>query len=513
MDTLSTTAQPRAGARGWAALAALVLPVVLIAVDMTVLSFAVPHLTADLAPTGSQLLWIVDIYSFVLAGLLVTMGTLGDRIGRRRLLLIGSVGFGIASLMAAYAPSAMALIGARALLGLAGATLMPSTLSLIRNIFLDRRERMIAIAAWSAAFSAGAALGPIVGGALLERFWWGSVFLINIPVMVLLLVLVVVLVPESRDPKPGRYDLLSAGLSLAAMLPFVYGIKKLAETGLPTSVQDVAVVGTALAAGVIGGVLFIGRQRRLADPMIDVGLFRIRQFGVGVATNLILIFALTASLFFLTQYLQLVADLSPLRAGLVLVPGLALAVIGSFAAVPLRRRLSMGTVIVLGLTVNAAGFLLMTQLSPEGGVVLAAMAFAILGLGTGASDTVTNDAIMTAAPADRAGAASAISETAYELGGALGVAVLGSVLSAAYRTGLGTVPNVPDPAMDVARETLGGAAVVADSLPAELGPALLESAQLAFTDGVRLTSVIAASIVIVAAVQAGLLLRRKRARP
>ncbi|MEE2046314.1 MFS transporter, partial [Nocardiopsis tropica] len=261
-----------AGPREWAALAVLVLPVILISVDSTVLGFAVPALSEDLRPTAGQLLWIVDVYGFVLAGLLITMGSLGDRIGRRRLLMIGSAAFGAASLIAAFSPTAQTLVLARALLGLAGASLMPSTLSLLRNIFLDARQRLLAIAIWASGFSGGAALGPILGGWLLEHFSWGSVFLINLPVMVLILVLVPLLVRESRNPEAGRLDLLSAVLSMAAMLPAVYGIKKLATEGF--GVVPIA----SLAVGLGLGYLFVRRQRQLRDPLIDVGLFRYRVF-------------------------------------------------------------------------------------------------------------------------------------------------------------------------------------------------------------------------------------------
>lgn len=499
-------AAPLAGPREWAALAVLALPVLLISVDMTVLGFAVPYLSEELAPSSAELLWIVDIYSFVLAGLLVTMGTLGDRVGRRRLLLIGSAGFGAASLLAAYAPSAEVLIAARALLGLAGATLMPSTLSLLRNIFLDPRQRLIAIATWASMFSAGSALGPIVGGWLLEHFHWGSVFLVNLPVMALILVLTPLLVAESRDPSPGRYDLPSAALSLVAVFPVVYGVKKIAEQGIS------AVAVAAIAAGLLLGYLFVRRQLRLTDPMIDVRLFKIRTFSVGVATNFMVIFAMVSSLFFLTQYLQIVQGISPLRAGLLLLPGLGLAVAAHFAAVALARRLSMGTVIVIGLAMTATGFLLMTQAPAEGGAVLVAVAFTVIGCGVGITDTLTNDAILTAAPPSRAGAASAISETAYELGAAMGVAILGSVLTAMYRLHLDHVPGIPAPAMDAAKETLGGAVTASRELPAASGHALLDAARIAFTDGMHATSLIAALLVGYAAVQAGLLLRGRAAK-
>jgi len=493
-----------AGPREWAALAVLVLPVVLISVDSTVLGFAVPALSEDLRPTAGQLLWIVDVYGFILAGLLITMGSLGDRIGRRRLLMIGSAAFGAASLIAAFAPTAETLILARALLGLAGASLMPSTLSLLRNIFLDARQRLLAIALWASGFSGGAALGPILGGWLLEHFSWGSVFLINLPVMVLILVLVPLLVRESRNPEAGRMDLLSVVLSMAAMLPAVYGIKKLATEGL--GVMPIA----SLAVGLGLGYLFVRRQKQLREPLIDVGLFRYRVFSVAVATNLMIVFSLVSSLFFLTQYLQLVLGISPMRAGLVLVPGLVLSVLAGLVAVRVSRHLSLATVIGGSLLVTASGFAVLV-LAPEGGattgVVTVALGFSLISTGAGFAETLTNGAIMSAAPPQRAGAASAISETAYELGAALGVAVLGSVLTASYRSQLTGVEGVPQGAVDAARETLGGAANAASDLGGATGDALMGAARSAFTDGMHLTSVIAVVIVLAAAAQVWVLLR------
>ncbi len=493
-----------AGPREWAALAVLVLPVVLISVDMTVLGFAVPALSEALSPSSDQLLWIIDIYSFILAGLLITMGSLGDRIGRRRLLMIGSSAFGAASLLAAFSPNAETLILARALLGVAGASLMPSTLSLLRNIFLDPRQRLLAIALWASGFSGGAALGPILGGWLLEHFFWGSVFLINLPVMALILVLVPLLVRESRNPGAGRIDAVSVLLSLGAMLPAVYGVKKLATEGLS------AVPIASLAVGLALGYLFVRRQQKLDDPLIDVGLFRDRVFSVAVVTNLMIVFSLVSSLFFLTQYLQLVLGISPMRAGFVLVPGLLLSVLAGLVAVRLSRRLSLATVVGGSLLVTAAGFAVLVVAPVNDatlGVAVVTTGFALIATGSGFAETLTNGAIMSAAPPERAGAASAISETAYELGAALGVAVLGSALTAFYRSHLTGPEGVPAGAVDAARETLGGAAHSAADLGGAPGEALMEAARTAFTSGMHMTSAIAVAIVAAAAVQAWLLLR------
>ena len=333
--------QTPTAARRWAALAVLLLPVLLISVDNTVLSFAVPALSAALAPTGTQLLWIIDIYPLVLAGLLVPMGSLGDRIGRRRLLLIGATGFAAVSAAAAFAPSATALIGARALLGVFGSMLMPATLSLIRNIFTDTAERRTAIAIWAAAFSGGAALGPIVGGVLLEHFWWGSVFLLAVPVLIPLLALGPAFVPESRDPHPGPVDPISILLSIGTLLPLVYGIKAM------TTADERLVGAASLALGLAMGALFVRRQLRRDHPMLDVRLFRNPVFSGALLVNLFGVFALVGFIYFLAQHLQLVAGKSPVEAGTLMLPGLALTVLGGFASVPAVRRFGPAAVVLI----------------------------------------------------------------------------------------------------------------------------------------------------------------------
>ncbi|WP_233162406.1 MFS transporter [Glycomyces salinus] len=486
----------RMSGRQAAALAVLVLPVLLISVDMTVLGFAVPFLSADLAPSAGQLLWIVDVYGFMLAGLLVTMGSVADRIGRRRLLIIGAVAFAAASIAAAYAPTAEALIAARALLGLAGATLMPTTLALIRNIFTDERQRLLAIAIWGAGFSAGMAAGPIVGGWLLEHFWWGSVFLMAIPVTVVVLAAGPFVLPESRNPEPGPLDWPSVGLSFATMFPFVYGVKSFAEHGFSFTAS------AAVAAGLAFGAVFVARQRRLEHPLIDVTLFSRRRFSASVLTNFTVVFALISALFLLTQYLQLVLGLSPVRAGMVLLPGLVAGVVSGLVAVRLSDRFGLVTIIVGGLSLIATGFAALTGIGVDSGAVLSAAAFGIIGLGSGLVQTVTNAAVMSDAPSDRAGAAAAISETGYELGGALGVALLGSLASVVYVHQLGD-------AAEGAGSTLGEALETAAGLPAGLGASLAEAARTAFTTGLRATSVVGLVLLAIAAVSVGRVLRRR----
>lgn len=489
--------------RRWLALVALVLPVLLISVDMTILGFAVPTLSAELSTTSSQLLWIVDIYSFLLAGLLVLMGTLGDRIGRRKLLLIGAFAFGAASVLAAYSSSAETLILARALLGVGGATLMPSTLSLIRNVFLDRRERQTAIAVWAAAFAAGAGLGPILGGVLLEHFWWGSIFLINVPIMVLLMVLGPILLPESRDPNPGRFDVLSAVMALVATLSFVYGIKKIGEHGLG---------GFALlwlVGGLAVGAFFVRRQRRLTSPMINVALFSHRPFSVSVTTNLLAVFALVGLMFFFPQYLQMVHGMRPIEAGLWMLPAAGASVAGALGAAVLARRVRLAYLIGGGLLMAALGYAVVLWFTTDSALWLVVLSAALVGAGVGLAETLTNDVIVATAPAEQAGAASAISETAYELGGAMGVAVLGSIASAVYRDELGgALPQgLPAGASEAARETLGGALEVSAQLPADTGAVVATAAREAFVSGMHLAAVIATVLVAYAAIQAAVLLR------
>ncbi|WP_280367770.1 MFS transporter [Nocardia wallacei] len=498
MNTHDGTALPhRATARDWAGLGVLVLALLLISVDATVLDIAVPAISAHLAPTTPQLLWIIDVYSFVLAGLLVTMGVLGDRIGRRRLLLLGAAGFGVASVLAAWSMSPEMLIAARVLQGVAGATLMPATLGLIRAMFTDARQRTIAIAVWSAAATGGAALGPVLGGWLLEHFWWGSVFLINVPVMLVLVALGPLLVPESKDPNPGRFDLVSAGLSMLALVPVVYAVKETAAHGVRPVVLGVA------AAGVLAGVLFVRRQRRLADPMLDLGLFALPRFRTAVLTSLLAVFALAGVLFFGSQYLQLVQGRSPLDAGLHLMPGMLASMVSALVSAWLVRVWQPGRVLAGALVVAALGAALFVGLSadPAAGVTAFVVGFLLIGAGVGVALTVSSDLVVGSAPAERAGAAAAVSETAYEAGIALGVAALGSVVMSVFRHGV-DVSRVPAAQLSAARESLGGAVDTASGLPDEAAAALLNSARESFVAGIHWAALATAVILLVAAVVA-----------
>ncbi|MDH5132657.1 MULTISPECIES: MFS transporter [unclassified Microbacterium] len=496
------TEAPRVGARGWAALVVLMLPVLLVSVDNTVLSFALPEISISLAPSGAEQLWIIDVYPLVLAGLLVTMGTLGDRFGRRRLLLIGATGFAVVSALAAFAPTAGLLIAARALLGFFGAMLMPSTLSLLRSIFQNRDQRRIAIAVWASAFSAGSALGPIVGGFLLEHFAWGSVFLIAVPVLIPLLIAAPLLVPESRDPNPGRTDPLSIVLSMAAMIPVVYAIKSFAVDG-----PSLYAGGWALL-GLVMGTLFVRRQLRADTPMLDMALFRRGSFSGAILVNLLSVVALVGFLYFVSQHLQLVLGLSPMVAGLALVPGMAAMIVAGLTVVPISRRVPPHVLIPAALVFSVAGYLIVAFTTHEHGVAPLILAFVVLGIGIGAAETISNELILSSAPAAKAGAASAVSETAYELGAVLGTAILGGIITAFYRGALVLPEGLPAEVARAAQETLAGAYTAAHELPAALGDALWQAAADAFGSGVTVTSLIGAGLVVVAAVIAAVTLRK-----
>ena len=502
---MSVAAPPRAGRREWTGLAVLALACLLYAMDLTVLHLAVPSLSEDLQPSSTQLLWITDIYGFMVAGFLVTMGTLGDRIGRRRLLLAGAACFGAVSVLAALSTSPGMLIGSRALLGVAGATLAPSTLSLIFAMFPDPRQRSAAIGVWITSFSAGGAIGPVAGGVLLEHFWWGSVFLLAVPVMALLLLLGPRVLPEYRDPDAGRLDLISAAVLLVAVLAVVFGLKRIAQDGLGWSAVAAVVIGLLV------GVVFVRRQLRLNDPLIDLRLFRIRAFNASLATNLLGIFIVVGYFIFIAQYLQLVLGLSPLQAGLWSLPSAAGFIVGSNLAPRILRRVRPALVIGTGLAMAAIGLAVLTQVggSQDADLAILASASLVISLGLAPVFTATTDLIVGSAPPERAGAASGISETGAELGGALGIAILGSIGMAIYRVTLtDTLPaGVPGQAAAIARDTLGGAVSIAAQLPEEVGAALLGAARSAFTQGLQFTAGLSAMIAVIIAVLSTVLLR------
>ncbi|MFF1946345.1 MFS transporter [Rhodococcus qingshengii] len=501
MSTVRDPQEVRASKKDWLGLVVLALAVLLISVDATVLDLALPFISEDLAPSSTQLLWIIDVYSFVLAGLLVTMGTLGDRIGRRRLLLIGAAGFGLASLFAALATTPEMLIAARVLLGVSGATLMPATLGLIRSMFVNPRQRTSAIGVWGAMAGGGAAGGPLIGGWLLEHFWWGSVFIINIPVMIVLILVGPLVITESKDPDPGRFDLMSAALSMLALVPIVYAIKETVVHG-PSWI-----LAASGLVGVLAGWIFIRRQRTLQDPMIDLSLFARPAFSTAVVTNLLAIFAMAGVLFFGSQYLQMVLGYSPLEAGLLMLPGTIVNAAASLAAGWFIQRWSVARVLSVGLLFAAIGAACMLALSPDGGPQAFVIGFILTGAGIGIAITLTSDLVVSAVEPERAGAASAISETAFELGVALGVAVLGSVVLAMFRRGL-DISALTSEQADTAQGTLGGAMEVSRSLPVDQAAAFVDSAQGAFVDGMHVAAGATFGILLAAAILAARMMRK-----
>lgn len=478
----------KAERRDWIGLAVLAIPCVFYSMDLTVLHLAVPQITAALKPSSAELLWIVDIYGFFVAGALITMGTLGDRIGRRRLLLIGAALFGVTSALAAFSTSPEMLIATRALQGLAGATLAPSTLSLIRNMFHDDRERAFAIGVWIAAFSAGAAIGPVVGGAILAHYWWGAVFLINVPVMLLLLALGPFLLREFRDPNAGRFDIPGAAQSIVAVLSIIYGIKRLAEAG--PSPPPLFAIGL----GLMVGAYFFQRQATLAEPLIDVGLFRERRFSAALATNVVGLFVIFGTFLFIAQYLQLVLGMGPLEAGLWTAPSGIIFALGSIAAPTLARRYPAHLVIAWGFVISAVGYALLTQLGATESPWLLFAGMIILCLGVAPVGAITTDLVMAQAPPERAGAASAISETSFEFGGAAGIAMLGSLVTAVYRSQMAgeALPGVPGPSVEAAKDSLGGATEIAAQLGGDAGALLLGAARHSFVHAFEIASLVSA---------------------
>ena len=493
----------RAGRREWIGLAVIALPCLLYSMDLTVLHLAVPQLSADLQPSSAELLWIIDIYGFMVAGSLITMGTLGDRIGRRRLLLIGAAAFGVCSVLAAFSTTPTMLIATRALLGIAGATVAPSTLSLIRNMFHDTQQRTVAISIWITSYSIGGAIGPLVGGILLEFFWWGSVFLISVPVMLLLLVVGPLLLPEYRDPQPRRPDLVSAAMSIVAVLAVIFGLKVIAQDGLAIAPIAIMLFGFGV------GVLFVRRQLHLEDPLIDLRLFGLPGFSASLATYGLSILVLFGGFLFLPQYLQLVRGLSPFTAGVWTLPWAGAFVIGSLFTPMMKRAAHPAYVMAVGLAFAAIGFAMFTAVDADTSFLYFAAGTVIFSLGMAPVFTLTTDLIVGSAPPERAGAAAAISETSAEFGGALGIAVFGSIGVAVYRSVLNAAGALswPPDVVESARTTLAAAVEAAQRLPAEQGAQLGNVARIAFIDGLQLAAGISVVGSLLLAVFAALTLR------
>ena len=501
----------RATRREWIGLAVLTLAALVYAMDLTVLNLAIPRISAELRPSSAQLLWIIDIYGFLVAGLLITMGTLGDRIGRRKLLLGGAAGFALASLLAAFSQSSEMLIASRAIMGIAGATVAPSTLSLIFTMFLDPKQRTTAIGFWIAAYSAGGAVGPVLGGLLLEFFWWGSVFLIGVPVMGLLLILGPRTLPEYRDPEARRLDLRSAAMSLFAILAVVYGLKEIAQGGIAL------VPVLAILSGLALGAVFVRLQLHLESPIIDVRLFRIRAFSASLGAYFLGIFVVVGYFLFIGQYLQLVLGLSPIEAAVWSLPSALGFIAGSMIAPRIIHRYRPSVIMGTGMAIAAVGTatLIGLGLDPGRGIFLIVIASIVISVGLAPVITLATELIVGSAPPEQAGAATGISETSGELGGALGIAILGSIGTAVYRTEVADkLPaSVPAEVVAAAMDTLGGALEVAQTLPAELGSALVAAAQTAFIDALHFVAAVAAVLAVITAIAAAAALWKVEPRP
>ncbi len=479
--------QPLAGRREWIGLCVLSIACLIYSMDLSVLFLAMPAIVADLDPSASELLWINDIYGFMVAGFLVTMGTLGDRIGRRRVLLIGAFAFGLASALAAFSGTAQQLIIARALLGIAGATIAPSTLSLVVNLFQNESERNRAIGIWGTAFALGGLVGPLIGGVLLQYFHWGSVFLINIPIMLALLIIAPFLLPEYRNEGGEKLDLISVALSLGTVLPVIYGFKHMAADGFAPRQL------VAIAAGLLIGVLFVRRQKSLAHPLIDLRLFRIPAFTASLIVNLAGMFFVFGVFLFQNLFLQLVLGLSPLEAAVWSVPSALVFTIMSLQAYRFTNRLGPVKTVLLGLVVNAAGVSAMAAAAYAESLVGVLGASMLVGLGFVPVVLTTTGLIVGTAPPEQAGSASAISETSAEFGGALGVALLGSLGTLVYRM---TMDGVDLSGLNAAQQlavstTLAGAVETAKAM-GQTAPAWLEAARSGFSLGFAVCCTLAA---------------------
>ncbi|MGW4425980.1 MFS transporter [Streptosporangium sp. NPDC004631] len=468
------------------------------ALDLSVLYLALPSLSADLGASGVQQLWITDVYGFMVAGFLVTMGTLGDRIGRRRLLMIGAAVFGAASVLAALSTSPQMLIAARTLMGIAGATLAPSTLALISTMFQDPRQRATAMAAWMSCFVGGNAVGPVVGGVLLENFWWGSVFLLGVPIMLLLLVAGPMLLPEFRAPQAGKLDLTSVALSLVAILATIYGLKEIARYGW----QPIYI--TALVAGLLVGVVFVIRQRGLADPLLDLRLFGNRSFSSVLAMMLFGGIFLGGTTLLVTQFLQLVLGLSPLQAGLWLVPSIIVMTTCAMLAPGVARQVRPAYVMAAGMAIAALGYLVLTQVDGVGGLAVLVTGWAIALGGNGLPAGLGIGLVIGSVPPEKAGSASAIQQTSTEFGLALGIATVGSIGTAVYRDQMSdAIPaDVPAQIAEAARDSVNGAVTAAGRFPD-----VVTAAREAYTTGLNVVSGISVVVFLALAVLIAVMIR------
>ncbi|WP_280320212.1 MFS transporter [Nocardia wallacei] len=477
---------PPGRARLGLALALLVLPVLPVSMDVSVLYLVMPTVTEQLGPSATQQLWILDIYAFLVAGLLITMGNLGDRAGRRRVLLVGAAIFGLASVLAAFAPNAGALIAARALMGVGGAMLLPSSLALIPRLFTEPRARGNAIAVWTAVAAVGSAIGPIIGGVLLHHFWWGSVFLINTPVLLVVLALGPFLLPEHRAGGRGRLDPPSVVLSIAGILSVVYAVKEAAAAGMTVWTAVAGVFGTVVL------LVFVRRQRRLAEPLVAPQLFRYGRFRLAVSASLVATLSGGGMGSLTSVYLQSVAGRNALDAALLGIPAAVAIGIFSMCGAGVARRLGLRNAFVVGLGAAAAGNLLLLGTGVAGGIAWYLAGSTIAGVGYGIVLMLVPDLAVAALPPERAGSAVGVTETSLELGNALGLSLLGSLAALVFRSGGDFAPTLG--------ETLGRTGG---------DPALADAAQHAFVTGMHVATTTGAGLLLFVAATAMLGSRSK----
>ncbi|WP_339128446.1 MFS transporter [Streptomyces sp. f51] len=485
-----------AGANRWVVLVVLCVSLLLVALDATVLHVAVPAVTEDLKPGAMELLWIVDVYPLVCASLLILFGTLGDRIGRRRVLLLGYALFGVASGIAAFSGNAQLLIGARALLGVGGAMIMPATLSILREVFPDRRERALAIGIWSAVAAVGAAVGPLLGGFLLEHFWWGSVFLVNIPLMIVSLPIGRLLLPESRGDRDGPWDVVGALMAAAGLFGLVLGVKRLGGGEAPLSPFTLG----SLLVGAVLMAAFVRRQRRRRHPLVDLRLFARPAFSTSVGCIVLAMLALVGLELIAAQYLQLVLGLSPLQTGLRLLPLTVAAMAAGLAGAKLLRRFGPRAMVSFGFCLTAAAVVTLTLMGGNDNTGLLLFGFVLLGFGLETTLFGAYESMLSEAPQAQSGGAAAIGETSYQLGAGLGIALLGSVMNAAYAPGLSSVPGVGRADSTAAAHSLGEAYQVADRLGGASGGALRHAARDSFVHGLHVTLLVSAGLLLLGAV-------------